>query len=94
MDDQRKDHIDPEGPTQRNHHKQLQNHYLPTNDVEKISSINKGRDLLLANKLQIVPCETERMVQRIQRHSRVTLHRSAHPKGKQDQTEKCSYGLE
>ena len=33
------------------------------------------------------------MPQRIQRHSRITLHRSTHPKWEQDQTEKSSYGL-
>ena len=59
MDDQRKDHIDPIGPKQRNRPKQIQTHNLPTNDVEKINSTNKGRDLLLANKPQ-----TERMLQR------------------------------
>ena len=35
----------------------------------------------------------KRMPQRIQRHSRVTLHRSTHPKWKQEQTEKSNYGL-
>ena len=49
MDDQRKDHIDPKGPKQRNRPKQLQTHNLPTDDVENISSTNKGRGLLLAN---------------------------------------------
>ena len=53
-----------------------------------------GRDILLANKLWIVPWRTERMPQRNQRHSRVTLHRSTHPKWKQEQTEKSSYGLD
>ena len=67
------------------------NNYRPitclSNDVENINSTNKGRDLLLANKPQIVSWGTERMPQRIQRQSRVTLHRSAHPKWVQDQTE-------
>ena len=36
----------------------------------------------------------ERMLQRIQRHSRVTLHRSAHPEWEQDQTKKSRYGLD
>ena len=58
-------------PKQKNHPKQLQTHYLPTNDVENINSTNKGRNLLLANKLRIVPWRTERMLQRIQRHSRI-----------------------
>ena len=38
MDDQRKDHIDPKGLKQRNCPKQLQNHNLPTDDVENINS--------------------------------------------------------
>ena len=59
-----------------------------------IKSTNKGRDLLLSNKPQIVPWRTEMMLQRIQRHSRVTLLRSTHPKWEQDQTEKSSYGLD
>ena len=74
------------------------NNYRPItclpNDVENINSTNKGKDLLLANKLQIVPWGAERMLQRIQRHSRVTLQRSAHPKWEQDQMEKFSYGLD
>ena len=80
MDDQRQDHIDPKGPKQRNHSKLLQTHNLPTDDVENINSTDKRIDLQLANKLQIVSWGTERMLQRIQRHSRVTLHRSAHAK--------------
>ena len=62
--------------------------------MENINSTSKGRNLLLAYKLRIVPWWTERMLQRIQRHSRVTLHRSTHPKWKQEQTEKSSYGLD
>ena len=53
--DQMKDHVDPKGPKQRNHPKQLHTHYLPTDDVENISSTKKGRDLLLTNKPRIVP---------------------------------------
>ena len=34
------------------------------------------------------------IMQRIQRHSRITLHRSTHPKWEQDKTEKSSYGLD
>ena len=86
MDDQRKVNID-----QRNRLKQLQTHNLPTDDVKNINGTHKRRDLLLANKQQIVPWETERMPQRIQRHRRVTLHKSAHPQREQDQTEKSSY---
>ena len=93
LNDQRKDHIDPKGPKQRNRSKQLQTDNLPTDDVENIYSTNKGRDSILANKPQIVSWGTERMPQRIQRHSRVTLHRSTHPNRGQDQTGKSSYGL-
>ena len=78
MDDQRKNQIDPKGP----------------NDVENINSTNKGRDLLLTNKLRIIPWGTEGIPQRIQRHNKVTLHRSSYPKREQDRTEKCSYGLD
>ena len=34
------------------------------------------------------------MPQRIQRHSRITLHRATHSKWEQDKTEKSSYGLD
>ena len=64
-DDQRKDHIDPKGPKQRNHSKQQQTHNLPTNDMENINSTNKERNLLLTNKPQIIPWWTERVPQRI-----------------------------
>ena len=94
LDDQRKDHFDPKGPKQRNCSKQLQNHNLPTDDVENTNSINKRKDLQLTNKPRIVPWRTEKMSQRIQRHRRITLHRSAHPEWEQDQTEKSSYGLD
>ena len=92
MDDQRKDHIDTKGPKQRNRPKQLQTYNMPTNDVENINSTNKGKDLLLANKPQFAPWRTERMQQRIQRHSRITLHRWIHSKWVQHQTEKSGYG--
>ena len=62
--------------------------------MENINSSNKGRDLLLANKPQIVPWGTERIPQMIQRYRKVTLHRSAHPQREQDQTEKLSYDLD
>ena len=74
--------------------KQLQTHNVPTYDMENINSTNKGRDLLLTNKLWIVPCGTERMPQRIQRLRRVTLHRSAHLQQEQYQTQKFSYDLD
>ena len=50
---ERPDHIDPEGPSQVNRPKQL--HNLPTDNAENINSTNKGRDLLFAKKLGIVP---------------------------------------
>ena len=75
-----------------NRPKQLQTHNLHTDDVENINSTNKRRELLLANKLWIVPQGTERMPQRTQSHGRLTLYRSAHPKREQDQTKKSSHG--
>ena len=54
MDDQRKRHIDPKGPMQRNCPKQLQTQNLPTEDGENINSSNKGRDFQLADKPQFV----------------------------------------
>ena len=82
MDDQRKYHFDPKRPKQKNRPKQLQTHNPSTDDVDNTNRTNKGRDLLLANKPWIVPWGAERIPQRIQRHSRVTLHKLAHPKRK------------
>ena len=67
---------------------------MPTYDVENINGTNKERDLFLANKPWIVPWWIERMQQTLQRPRRTTLHWSAHPQQKQDQTEKFSYGLD
>ena len=50
MDDQRREHIDPKIPPQRDHPKQLQIHNVPNYDVENPNSTNKGRNLLLAKK--------------------------------------------
>ena len=94
LDDQRKDHLYPKRPKQRKRPKQQQTHNVLTDVVEIINSINKRRVLLLANKPRIVPWGTERMSQRIRRHSRVIFHRSAHPKREQNQTEKYSYRLD
>ena len=94
MDDQRKDHLDLKGPKQRNRPRQLEAYNLPTDDLENVNSTNKGRDLLLDNKPQIVPWAVERMPQRIQRHSRITLHEPAHAEREQVQTEISSYGLD
>ena len=55
MNDQRKDDIDIKGLKQKNHPKQLQTNNFPNNDVENINSTNKGKDLLLTNKLRFVP---------------------------------------
>ena len=86
--------MDTKGPKQRNHPKKLRTHNLPTNDVENINSSNKGKDLLLANKLRFVPWRTEKMLQRIQMHSKISLHRSKHSNREQDQAEKSSYGMD
>ena len=93
-DDQRKEHIYPERPPQRNCPKQLQSHNLPTDDVGNINSTNKGRNSLLANKPRIVPKGTECMPQKIENHRRATLHRSAYPQREQAQIGKSSYGLD
>ena len=62
--------------------------------MKNINSTNKGRDLQLANKPRIVLWGRERMPQRIQRHGRVTLYRSAHRKREEDQTQRSSYSLD
>ena len=62
--------------------------------MENTNSTNKGKNLLFANKPRIFPWRTERMPQRTQRQSRITLHRSTHPKWVLDKTEKSSYGLD
>ena len=43
------------GHKQRNCSKQLQTDNLPTNDMENTNIANKGKYLLLTNKLRIVP---------------------------------------
>ena len=70
MDNQRKDHSDPERPSQRNCSKQLQTHNLPTHDVENTNSTNYGGDLLFVNKPRTVSRLTERMPQGKQRNRR------------------------
>ena len=75
VDNQRKNHIDQEGPKQMNRPKQLQTHKLSTDDLENINSTCKERDFLFANKPRIVPRGKQWMPQRIQRHNRVTFHR-------------------
>ena len=57
-----------------------------------LTSQIRGKNLLFANKPRIVPWRTERMLQRIKRHIRITLQRSTHPKWEQDKTEKSTYG--
>ena len=78
LNDQRKDYINPKEPKQRNCPKQLQTDNLPTKDAEDTNSTHKVNDILLTNKPRIVLWRTERMPQRIQRHSKITLHRSTH----------------
>ena len=90
MDEQRKDQTDPKGPKQRNCPKQQQTYNLPTEN----NSTKNEEDLLLANKLWILPWGAERMPQRIQRHNRMVLHRSAPPKLEQDNSEKSNYVLD
>ena len=94
MDDQRKDHIDTKGPKQRNCHKQLQTHNLPTNDVENINNTNKGRDLQLANKSRFVPWRTEGCCKGSRGTAELLYIDQQHSKWEQDQTEKSSYGLD
>ena len=60
MNDQAKDQIDSKRPPQRNCPKQLQSHNVPTYNVENTNCTNKGRDLRLTNKPQIVPRGTEK----------------------------------
>ena len=66
---------------------------LLLSNIDNVHTVVIFQILLLANKPRIVPWRTERMLKLIQRHSWVTLNRSAHPKWEQDQTEKSSYGL-
>ena len=93
MDDQRKDHIDPKIPTKGT----VSNNCRPITCLPmmwKILTAQIRGELLLADKLQIVPWGKERMPQRIQRHRRATLHWSAQLQREQDETEKSSYGLD
>ena len=57
MGDQRKDYINPKGPKQRNRSEQLQNNNLPTNDVENINSINKGKIYYSLTSHRVFPDE-------------------------------------
>ena len=63
-------------------------------NTKGVNNNNNNNNNNITNKPRIVPWRKERMLQRIQRHSRVTLHRSTHPKWKQDQTKKPSHGLD
>ena len=51
------------GSKQRNRSEQVETDNLPTDDVENINSTNKWRNLLLANKLQVVLWGAERILQ-------------------------------
>ena len=94
MDDLRKDHIDSKRSPWRNRPKQLHSHNMPTDDVENTNGTDKGKDLCLANKPQIVPRGTEKMLQMIHRHRIATLHWLTDPQREQDETEKSSHGLD
>ena len=67
--------------------------YIPTNNITELNELIYAGAKLVFEKIGI-PWRTERMSQRIQRHSRITQHRSTHPKREQDKTEKSSYGLD
>ena len=54
--------------------------------MENANGKNKRRDLLLTDKLRLVPWGIERMPQRTQRHRKATLHWSAYPQREQDET--------
>ena len=79
MDDQRKDHIDLKDAIKET----ASNNYKPITCLPmmwKILIAQIRKRLQLANKPRIVLQGAERVLQRIQRHSRVTLHKSTHPK--------------
>ena len=94
INNQRKDQIDLKGPKQKKYTKWLQTHNLPTDDMENINNPNKRRDLLLANKPQIVPWGAERVLQRILRHSRVTLTDKLILNESKTRRKKSSYDLD
>ena len=60
MDDQRKDDIDTKGPKQRKRPKQLQNHYLPTNDVENINNTKREEIYYSLTSCNLFPDEQKR----------------------------------
>ena len=74
IDDQRKNHIDPKRPTQRNIPKQLQTRNVPIYYVENTNGTNKGRNLRFTNKPQIIPRGTERILQVDRRYRGASLH--------------------
>ena len=55
MDDQKKRPHGSRRTHSKDRPKQLRTHKVPTDDVENINNSNKGRDLALAKKPQIVP---------------------------------------
>ena len=65
-----------------------------SNNDNHYTTGTSGMYLLLVNKQWTVLWGTERMLQRILRHKKVILHRSAHPQRQQNRTEKSSYGLD
>ena len=84
MDDQRKDHIDPKGPTQMNRPKQLQTHNLPTDEVENMNNTNKRRDLLLMDCSLMNRKDAGKDPEAQQSY--------LHPKREEDQTENSTNG--
>ena len=87
MDDKRKDHIDPEGPSQRNRPKQIHTHNLPTYDVKNITAQIREEINYSLESRRLFPEEQKGCRKR-------SSHRTAHPQREQSQTEKSSCGLE
>ena len=85
MDDQRKEHIDREGPNQSNRPKQQQTHNLPTDDMENINSKREEIYYSLISR-RLFPEEQKRCWKGSRGTGVTFFNRSAHPKLEQDQT--------
>ena len=90
LDDQRKDYINLKGPAPNNYRPIA---CLPMMCEILTAQIRENIYYSLTSRGRTA-WGTERIPQRIQRHSRITLHRSTNPKWEQDKTEKPSYGLD
>ena len=92
MDDQRKDYINPKGPWKET----APNKYRPITCLPMMWKILTAqiREKIYYSLTSCGLFPDERMPQKIQRHSRITLHRSTHPKWEQDMTEWSSYWLD